>query len=308
MAASFVIHFIFLSCAQKKTTISAAISIKKDSTTIVIKDSTGIKPIYINGSLDSFLRKISTIDSPITGIKIYFIKTNGNAPASKTFQYINCEDTISLIESYDRKNNTYVSKNLFLNEENIKKYFLLAGHSSTADNKDLGFGGYIMSIKDLDFGNDVNSDSFPAKLYITPLGEFILLSANTPDLNVADANFSTLDYNFLLPLHTKKIKGIYFNSFHVPGYLYVGYEKKTNKLMYLDIPPNFSPPEEDDSIVNQDEFEYTITAKYLDLATYNVQQIKDSTGKEYFMKIATPDNMNDSTYRIIKSYWWPYNN
>jgi len=83
----------FLSCAQKKTTISAAISIKKDSTTIVIKDSTGIKPIYINGSLDSFLRKISTIDSPITGIKIYFIKTNGNAPASKTFQYINCEDT-----------------------------------------------------------------------------------------------------------------------------------------------------------------------------------------------------------------------
>jgi hypothetical protein len=276
---------IIISCVEKNPKLSMrnvdSNSLSIESTLTLDKDSNSSKLLYIHDSLNYFLDKIS-LSYNVRKIKINLVNINKkNKSKDKFFQYNYGNNNITLVERYDPVNYIYLYKKLYINGKIINRFIEQSG-----DDWDQ---------MEINLNNDVNDDSIPAILYITPKGIFLFFTGSAVD--AATENYSKIAYNFLIPLVNSKSAGFVFLSYNVPANFYLGYEKSTSRIICLGFDIVF--PTDDTS-----EYVYYIHGKDIDLNTVNINSIKDIQGKEYFINVAIPNANDLSKYRIIESYWW----
>ena len=272
--ALFIAYNIFLSCNThiKPLQNNRVIDSTSSGDTVVPVTHN----LYVNDSLADFLNRISFGDM-VEKIPIYLVRNKSKGSVQK-FQYSTPSKTITLVETIT-EDNYAVYKQMYIGERPIRKFFQLY---SDADYHFISF-------------NSVLDDSIPAYLYVTPLGEFLLLEGTSGGM-AATENYAHIMYEFLIPLNNTLSVGFIFKSLYVPNSFYLGYQKGKNRIICLEVESSFPS--------DNSEYVYDIYAKSIDVNTYKITSLTDTQGKEYYLKVAIPNVDENDKYRIVQSNWW----
>lgn len=264
------------SCSERKQKNDDINNQTKGQQTVAYKDPKQ-EPQFLDDSLESILYKISLSDK-IEKKNIYFKRLRRSANDGRFF-YNDQKEEIILTEVFENTNVPTFNK-VYINGKIVNYY-----KSETPS---------IINSSDISFGNSSIDDSIPGMIYKTPIGEFLQLVGSSVS---AEGQFADIMYAFFISLD--KCKGFIFSSLNVPDNFYVGYDSSKNKLIYLNISSPFPTDE-------KSEYQYDITAKYLDVNSFRILPIRNPQGDIYYMELVTPNFTDLSKYRIIKTNWWKY--
>ncbi|MFZ4799488.1 MAG: hypothetical protein ACOYMA_18460 [Bacteroidia bacterium] len=229
---------------------------------------------YVEESLDAFLKKIVQFDS----LEIEYV--NGS------FKDTSIESKCCYIHKTNIKYGHYfmeVQASILKEENEYTEIFLKVNGKKVKNFSDKE------GMLDIYFDDYLESE-YP--IFKTREGfEFYILKGTSPN---GVGRLSKIKYGFLILKDNKNFKCLKITTFGLPNDFYWGYNKTTNKLVYLTV---ISEDVENDSV----EHIYTIHPEYLNINKLELEPILDKNGSEIIIKVATP-NINDiSRYRVISN-------